>query len=368
MPRHDARPGQLRDLDRAEFGLYPCVGRRIDAIDGLATASQVIGAVVGECIGHCVGTTERGEIPGLFPGLLIEPGARPLLRLREAEDGDPVRIAGIVSGPERRVMLTVLVTAESADPGAAFCTAAITERASGRKDRPIGLAPFGELRACGARVDLRIPNGARHRVPLPYVPYAASKRQTRRNRVRKLYGIDVPGQAWISVARKYAISIAWDVQYRPGARESRPLAPLSRRQHRFESGRGRQLSQLLSGLNGNQCSGSVPRTWIGGLRRGQNASRSEIGNRAAGDARLLGCRRRSSHRMVPRLRLPRRARSRGASSALRRRDDRDRMARASRQFTLQEPPRRHGRERNPAAVREKAPPLSGAAFACPFGN
>ena len=86
--------------DRAKLGLDPGRSGPIEAVPGLTTAAPVIGAVVGERVGDGVGMVKRHKITGRLPRLAVKPPARPLLRLCEAVDAEPVRVARIIGGTE----------------------------------------------------------------------------------------------------------------------------------------------------------------------------------------------------------------------------------------------------------------------------
>src|SRR5262249_26791237 len=79
MPRHNASFVELGQLKFAELRCDPCFCRPIKPINRLAAPAQIIGPVIGERIGDGIRPTGWGEVPSLFPGLVIEPCARALL-------------------------------------------------------------------------------------------------------------------------------------------------------------------------------------------------------------------------------------------------------------------------------------------------
>jgi len=91
----------------------------------------------------------------------------------------------------------------------------------------------------------------------------------------------------------------------------------------------------------------------------QKAARRTLGEIRAGTAghpRQLGCRRRSPHRMVPGLPAPSTTRSSRTGSALWRRDDGARLARAADLLQMRQPAHRYSGDRNGAAPRVKGAP------------
>ena len=101
MPADNPPFRQPVERHRSEFRPDPCRYRSVEAIGRLAAAALVIDTIVDEGVGYGVRAIERHKIARLFPRLALEPSARPLLRLREAEHAKPVRVADIVGGAER---------------------------------------------------------------------------------------------------------------------------------------------------------------------------------------------------------------------------------------------------------------------------
>src|SRR6185437_210019 len=105
---------------------------------------------------------------------------------------------------------------------------------------------------------IRVANGACH------VLLAPQKTENVSN-VCLIYAV---GHGWATSntnATFFAISISYLV---PHWTTLDPLAALSRRQHRFESGRGRQSFQDVMKLGTHQCPNSVPNrlgNWTGPL-------------------------------------------------------------------------------------------------------
>src|SRR6266567_2405269 len=227
MPSDDPHLCQPVEWHGAEFRDNPGRCGPIKAINRLATAALVIGAIISQCVGDGVGTVVRHETDGCFARLALEPRARPLLRMCEAVNAETVRIARIISGAKRFKMAFAVRIAELGNPGPALRAAAIAERASGRQNRPIRLAAFGELHPSGPGVDLPIAYGAGHRG----APFSPSQN------VRQLYGTDVGGQWWIEADSVFVISWVYGAHTRPAMSQKCRFSPLSRRQHRFESGR-----------------------------------------------------------------------------------------------------------------------------------
>ena len=90
-----------RSRIRSEFRPDPRRCRSVKAIGRLAAAALVIGTIVDEGVGDAVGAIKWHKVSGLFPRFAAKPSARPLLRLREAVDTEPVRVARVIGRAER---------------------------------------------------------------------------------------------------------------------------------------------------------------------------------------------------------------------------------------------------------------------------
>src|SRR5205823_5101802 len=129
----------------------------------------------------------------LLLSLPFEPRAGTLLRLREAEHAQPVRVTRIIGSPERPVMLTAILTPKTGNPGAALGAFPIPKCAANRKHRPIGLTTRGQFHPSRSRVDFWIANRACHPSPGSKFPD-----------VRKLYGTDVAKQEQIGTEDEFS--------------------------------------------------------------------------------------------------------------------------------------------------------------------